>query len=101
LSEAEIETILGDDPDLSTFPEAERVLFGAGVELLAKATLAESTVSSLGKFYSHQEIVEVFFVVGHFRTLAGMLNGLRVDVDPQGEDLALVTSTPAYPQSAR
>ncbi|MGW1007366.1 carboxymuconolactone decarboxylase family protein [Streptomyces sp. NPDC002520] len=101
LSDAQITAITEEPRDPSAFADPERVLLEAGEELLRTTNLSAGTVTGLLEHYSYQEIVEMFFVVGHFRTLTGMLNGLDIDIDPAGDKFAAVSSTPAYPLSHR
>jgi 4-carboxymuconolactone decarboxylase len=98
VTEDEVEAIIERPGDFSAFAPAERALLQAGDELLGSANLRASTVQDLLEHHGLQEIVEVFFVVGNFRSLAGMMNGLDIDIDPAGDRFATVSSTPAGPE---
>ncbi|MFJ5305842.1 carboxymuconolactone decarboxylase family protein [Streptomyces sp. NPDC088350] len=67
------------------FDEVEWTLLTATEELLARHTLAEATLGALRKHFTDRQVVELITTVGYFTMLAGLLNGLDVDIDPAGE----------------
>lgn len=67
------------------FTEQQRTALTAVTELLTGHTLEPATLKSLQEQYSDQEIVELIALTGYYTMLAGLANGLDVDVDPAGD----------------
>ncbi|MBB4679605.1 carboxymuconolactone decarboxylase family protein [Crossiella cryophila] len=85
LTEAEIAA-----PDTVPRPAAaDTVLLAATRELLTEATVLPGTMTALQVFFSDREIVEAILLVGYFRKLAGILNAVEIELDPQGELLVV------------
>ncbi|MET7484724.1 carboxymuconolactone decarboxylase family protein [Streptomyces sp. NPDC005538] len=57
----------------------------AAEELLAQHTLADATLATLREHFTDRQVVELITTVGYYTMLAGLLNGLGVDIDPAGE----------------
>lgn len=72
-------------PEEVEFDEVESTLLTATEELLAQHTLADATLGALRKHFTDRQVVEVITTVGYYTMLAGLLNGLGVDIDPVGE----------------
>nr|PPQ62672.1 carboxymuconolactone decarboxylase family protein [Streptomyces sp. QL37] len=67
------------------FTERHRTALTAVTELLTGHTLEPATLKSLQERYSGREIVELIALTGYYTMLAGLANGLDVDVDPAGD----------------
>jgi AhpD family alkylhydroperoxidase len=67
------------------FDAVESALLTATEELLDRHTLTEATLGSLRKHFTDRQVVELITTVGYYTMLAGVLNGLGVDIDPAGE----------------
>lgn len=85
-----------DTPPGGGWNEPDAALIEAGRELLDRTTLTDVTVDRLRRHFSPRKIVEAILVIGFYRMVAGLLNGLAVDIDPQGPALAswAVADTP-------
>ncbi|NHD15989.1 MULTISPECIES: carboxymuconolactone decarboxylase family protein [unclassified Actinopolyspora] len=83
MTEEEIAATRRTDPGFRG--TAERELLDAADELVERTTLDPERVASLLSSFDHAQLVELFLLVGHYRMLAGLLNGLAVDIDPRGE----------------
>ncbi|MFE9363228.1 carboxymuconolactone decarboxylase family protein [Streptomyces sp. NPDC006978] len=69
----------------SLFTEQQRTALTAVTELLTGHTLEPATLKCLQEQFSNQEIVELIALTGYYSMLAGLANGLDVDVDPAGD----------------
>jgi AhpD family alkylhydroperoxidase len=67
------------------FDAAESAAIGAAFELVSRHTLAEETLAAMRARFTDRQVVEVVTTVGYYVMLAGLMNGLGVDVDPSGE----------------
>lgn len=67
------------------FTDAEAAALSAAAELTTNRTLAPPALSALQRHYTNREIVELTVTVGYYAMLAGLMNGLDVDLDPAGE----------------
>lgn len=85
LDVAEIEAICADTVPEGVLAPAETMVLDAIDQISAGATVDEDLAAALDREFGHQGVVEIFIVVGHYRMLAGLLSGLAVDIDPQGE----------------
>lgn len=85
VTEPEITAVLGGSPWPAEFGAVEGVLLQAADELLTTATWKQQTLDAVLGCFTAREAVEICHLVGHYRTLAGLLNAFDVDVDPQGE----------------
>ena len=72
-------------PEEGDFDEVESTLLTATKELLAQHTLTDATLGTLRKHLTDRQVVELITTVGYYTMLAGLLNGLGVDIDPAGE----------------
>ena len=67
------------------FDAVESAVLTATEELLDRRTLTGGTLGSLRKHFTDRQVVELITTVGYYTMLAGLLNGLGVDIDPVGE----------------
>jgi len=67
------------------FDEPESAALAAAFELMAGHTLSEGALAALRAHFTDRQVVEIVTTVGYYVMLAGLLNGLGVDVDPSGE----------------
>ena len=54
-------------------------------QLLDSHTLSDEALAGLLGHFDHRQCVEIIMVTGYYAMLAGLMNGLRVDIDPSGE----------------
>jgi AhpD family alkylhydroperoxidase len=72
-------------PEDGEFDAVESALLTATEELLTQHTLTDATLGTLRKNLTDRQVVELITTVGYYTMLAGLLNGLNVDIDPSGE----------------
>ncbi|WP_409182681.1 carboxymuconolactone decarboxylase family protein [Amycolatopsis sp. VS8301801F10] len=78
-TEAEISAL--SDPDASWPPEDDAVLRAVD-ELCANVFVSDETWTALAATRDHAEIIEILFLVGYYRMMAGFLNSAGVPVKP-------------------
>ncbi|OZM83084.1 carboxymuconolactone decarboxylase family protein [Pseudonocardia sp. MH-G8] len=88
MSAGEIDAICADGARWAGFSEADLRLLEAADRIVRDTTLPPEMLVGLTRWLSHSQLVELFVVVGHYRMLSGLLNGLAVDIDPHGESFA-------------
>ncbi|MCD9874243.1 carboxymuconolactone decarboxylase family protein [Streptomyces guryensis] len=77
------------------FGETESAALTAAFELVSRHTLSETTLAALRACFTDRQVIEIVTTTGYYVMLAGLLNGLAVDVDPSGERfLGLVNGDP-------
>ena len=77
------------------FDEPESAALTAAFELVSRHTLSEGTLAVLRACFTDRQVVEIVTTTGYYVMLAGLLNGLGVDIDPSGEQfLGLVGGAP-------
>ncbi|MFF4797381.1 carboxymuconolactone decarboxylase family protein [Streptomyces sp. NPDC001351] len=77
------------------FDESESAALTAAFELVSRHTLSEGTLSALRACFTDRQVIEIVTTTGYYIMLAGLLNGLAVDIDPSGEQfLGLVGGDP-------
>ncbi|WP_405628710.1 carboxymuconolactone decarboxylase family protein [Streptomyces sp. NBC_01174] len=84
----QIDALAAGEITESHFTAQHRCALAAVTELLASHNLEPATLASLQERFSDQEVVELIALTGYYTMLAGLANGLDVDVDPAGELLA-------------
>ncbi|MER8010549.1 MULTISPECIES: carboxymuconolactone decarboxylase family protein [unclassified Streptomyces] len=67
------------------FDETESAALTAAFELVSRYTLSEATLTALRARFTDRQVVEIVTTTGYYVMLAGLMNGLGVDVDPSGE----------------
>ncbi|MFJ9243089.1 carboxymuconolactone decarboxylase family protein [Streptomyces sp. NPDC101776] len=72
-------------PEEGEFDPVESALLTATDELLTRHTLTDATLGTLRKHLTDRQVVELITTVGYYTMLAGLMNGLGVDIDPAGE----------------
>lgn len=72
-------------PEDGEFDELESTLLTASEELVTQHSLTDGTLGTLRKHLTDRQLVELITTVGYYTMLAGLLNGLGVDIDPVGE----------------
>jgi len=68
------------------FDAVESAVLTATEELMDRHTLTDGTLGSLREHFTDRQVVELITTVGYYTMLAGLLNGLDVDIDPVGEE---------------
>ncbi|MEV6948991.1 carboxymuconolactone decarboxylase family protein [Streptomyces sp. NPDC051172] len=77
------------------FDESETAALTAAFELVSRHTLSEGTLAALRACFTDRQVIEIVTTTGYYVMLAGLLNGLGVDIDPSGEQfLGLVGGDP-------
>ncbi|MER6420508.1 carboxymuconolactone decarboxylase family protein [Streptomyces sp. NPDC001137] len=77
------------------FDEPESAAVTAAFELVSRHTLSETTLAALRASFTDRQLTEIVTTTGYYVMLAGLMNGLGVDVDPSGEQfLGLVGGDP-------
>ena len=67
----------------------------AAFEQVSRHTFSEGTLAALRARVSDRQVIEIVTTTGYYVMLAGLMNGLAVDVDPSGEQfLGLVGGDP-------
>ncbi|MCR6487532.1 carboxymuconolactone decarboxylase family protein [Amycolatopsis sp. OK19-0408] len=79
VTEAEINALT--DPEASWAPEDDAVLQAVD-ELCAAAFVSDETWARLAATRDHAEVIEVLYLVGYYRMMAGFLNSAGVAVKP-------------------
>lgn len=82
---AQLAAIAERRSDGPEFDGTESAAVTAAFELVAGHTLSEDTLSALRARFTDRQVVEIVTTVGYYVMLAGLMNGLGVDVDPSGE----------------
>ncbi|MFF4268316.1 carboxymuconolactone decarboxylase family protein [Streptomyces sp. NPDC001536] len=72
-------------PDGPEFDAADSAAVTATFELVSRHTLSEGTLTALRACFTDRQVVEIVTTAGYYVMLAGLMNGLGVDVDPSGE----------------
>ncbi|MCT9079181.1 carboxymuconolactone decarboxylase family protein [Streptomyces fulvoviolaceus] len=67
------------------FDETESAAVTAAFELMSQHTLSEGSLAALRACFTDRQVVEIVTTVGYYVMLAGLMNGLGVDIDPSGE----------------
>jgi alkylhydroperoxidase family enzyme len=80
LAEAEIVT-LATEAAASTWSEADRLAITVTDELCGDDDLSDATWSAALAHFGEQDLMELIFLVGNYRMLAGFLNAARVELD--------------------
>lgn len=78
----------------STSPEfdaADSAAIAATFELVSRHTLSEDALTALRACFTDRQVVEIVTTAGYYVMLAGLMNGLGVDVDPSGEQFLGLT----------
>jgi len=76
------------------FDASESAAVAASFELVARHTLSEGVLATLRARFTDRQVVEIVTTVGYYVMLAGLMNGLGVDVDPSGEQFLGLTGDP-------
>lgn len=86
MSHAEIDRVACSP--LAGWEEPDRAVLVAADELCRSAGLSDATWDALAAELDEAELIEVLMLVGQYRLLAGVLNSLRIAVDPEVEAYA-------------
>jgi 4-carboxymuconolactone decarboxylase len=70
--------------DAAAFTPDELVALRAAKELAGTHTWSSQTLTALRNSFTYEEMVELALTVGYYVLLAGLMNGLDIDVDPAG-----------------
>ncbi len=81
LSDDEIDRV-GDGPQAPGWSEHERALLRAVDELHADAFVSDATWNTLRQRYGEEQLLDLIFAVGNYRTVAMALNSLGVQPEP-------------------
>jgi AhpD family alkylhydroperoxidase len=67
------------------FDAVESAVLTGTEELMDRHTLTDATLGTLRAHFTDRQVVELITTVGYYTMLAGLMNGLGVDIDPVGE----------------
>ncbi|MES5825001.1 carboxymuconolactone decarboxylase family protein [Streptomyces sp. RG80] len=73
------------------FDGTDSAVVAATFELISRHTLSEGGLAALRDRFTDRQVVEIVTTVGYYVMLAGLMNGLGVDVDPSGEQFLGLT----------
>ncbi|MCX5334683.1 MULTISPECIES: carboxymuconolactone decarboxylase family protein [unclassified Streptomyces] len=91
VSEAQLTAIAELRSSGPEFDPAESAAVAATFELVSRHTLSEGVLTALRASFADRQVVEIVTTVGYYVMLAGLMNGLGVDVDPSGEQFLGLT----------
>ena len=80
LDEAEIAALAAEAAE-STWSDADRLAISVTDELCAEDDLTDATWDAALAQWGEQDLMELIFLVGNYRMLAGFLNAARVELD--------------------
>ena len=80
LDEAEIAALAAEAAE-STWSDADRLAISVTDELCAEDDLADATWDAALAQWGEQDLMELIFLVGNYRMLAGFLNAARFELD--------------------
>ncbi len=80
LDEAEIAALATEAAE-STWSDADRLAISVTDELCAEDDLTDATWDAALAQWGEQDLMELIFLVGNYRMLAGFLNAARVELD--------------------
>ena len=80
LDESEIPALATEAAD-STWSETDRLAITVTDELCAENDLTDATWAAALAEWGEQDLMELIFLVGNYRMLAGFLNAARVELD--------------------
>lgn len=75
----------GSNPQPGPFSPADHALLTATAEILLRRTVSPYTLDRLREHLTPRQSVETIITVGYYAMLAGLMNGLAIDIDPLGE----------------
>lgn len=91
VTQAQLTTIAELRSSGPEFDAAESAAVAATFELVSRHTLSEDGLTALRASFTDRQVVEIVTTVGYYVMLAGLMNGLGVDVDPSGEQFLGLT----------
>lgn len=53
-------------------------------EVIANVRMAEATFEAAKAAFSHRELVELLLTIGFYAMIAGLLENLQVEIEPDG-----------------
>jgi alkylhydroperoxidase family enzyme len=81
LSQDEIDSLATEAADVATWSDAERLTVTVADELCQTVDLTDATWDAAVAQWGEQDLMELIFLVGNYRMLAGFLNAARVELD--------------------
>lgn len=84
VTEGQLAAIADGRLDAEAFGPDELVALRAAKELAETHTWTAETLTVLRSFFTCEQLVELALTVGYYMSLAGLMNGLDIDVDPAG-----------------
>jgi 4-carboxymuconolactone decarboxylase len=93
-TEAQLTAVAELRPTGPEFDDSESAAVAAAFELISQHTLSEGGLAALRDRFTDRQVVEIVTTVGYYVMLAGLMNGLGVDVDPSGERFLGLTGPP-------
>ncbi|MFF7444857.1 MULTISPECIES: carboxymuconolactone decarboxylase family protein [unclassified Streptomyces] len=85
VTEGQLAAVAELRPHGPEFDAAESAALAAAFDLVSRHTLSEDVLAALRAHHTDRQVVEIVTTVGYYVMLAGVMNGLGVDLDPSGE----------------
>lgn len=83
MTEAQIDAVpAGDASDV--FDETQKLAIRVTDEILASVRMTDATFEAAKAAFSHRELVELILTVGFYNMIAGLLENLQVEIEPEG-----------------
>jgi alkylhydroperoxidase family enzyme len=83
MTDAQIEAVPeGDASDV--FTEREKLAIRVTDEVIANVRVSDDTFAQMEAAFSHREISELLLVIGFYNMIAGFLENMQVDIEPEG-----------------
>lgn len=83
MTEAQIDAVpAGEASDV--FDEKQKLAIRVTDEVLADVRMSAATFDAANAAFSHRELTELLLVIGFYAMIAGLLENLQVDIEPEG-----------------
>jgi len=82
------------------FLPEEKAVLAATAQILSRHTLTLDVLDVLRLHLTVQQTVETIMTIGFYTMLANLMNGLDIDIDPQGESLIALSNYRTAPASS-
>ena len=83
MTEAQIEAV-PDGAGSAAFDDRQTLAIRVTDEVLADVRMSEATFAAAKAAFTHQELVELLLVIGFYAMIAGLLENLQVEIEPEG-----------------
>lgn len=66
------------------FDETQKLAIRVTDEILANVRMSDATFEAAKAAFSHRELVELILTIGFYNMIAGLLENLQVEIEPEG-----------------